>query len=116
MEKARIKTDRRERRHRRIRARVTGTALRPRLSVYKSNTALYAQLIDDEKGVTIATASSLGVKKGTMMEKAKTVGVEIAKAAKGKKIEKAVFDRGGFIYTGQIKALAESAREGGLSF
>jgi large subunit ribosomal protein L18 len=96
-----------ERRHKRIRSILSGTALRPRLSVFKSNKFLYAQLIDDEKGHTLAAASS---------KIAKDVGIDIAKKAKTLKIEKVVFDRGGYLYTGKIKTIADSAREGGLNF
>jgi large subunit ribosomal protein L18 len=111
------KTIKRERRHRRIRAKAYGTADKPRLAVYKSNTAVFAQLIDDEKGVTIAAISSSKVKAGkTVSEKAFETGKEIANLAHGKKIKKVVFDRGGFIYTGKIKAVADGAREAGLSF
>lgn len=105
----------RERRRKRIRSKVSGTAERPRLSVYKSNTATYAQIIDDERGVTLAAASSMGVK-GNKTQAAQKVGIELAKKAKDQKIVKVVFDRGGFIYTGRIKALADGAREGGLEF
>lgn len=105
----------RERRRKRIRAKISGTASTPRLSVYKSNTTTYAQLIDDVQGVTLAAASSTGIK-GNKTTSAKTVGQEIAKLAKAKGITKIVFDRGGFIYTGRIKALADGAREGGLEF
>lgn len=115
MKKANSKTEKRERRHRRIRAKVKGTAEMPRLAVFKSNQHMYAQLIDDDKGVTIVAASSEKSKKN-MMEKAKEVGVEIATRALAKNIKKAVFDRGGFIYTGRVKALADAAREGGLKF
>lgn len=104
------------RRHNRIRAKVSGTAIRPRLSVYKSNRSLSAQLIDDERGVTIASVSTEGVAGNGMLEKAKKAGQALAKAAEAKKVTTAVFDRGGFIYTGRIKALAEGAREGGLKF
>jgi large subunit ribosomal protein L18 len=83
--------------------------------VYKSNTATYAQLIDDENAVTLAAASSMEVK-GNKTTSARAVGVEIAKLAQAKNIAKVVFDRGGFIYTGRIKALADGAREGGLQF
>lgn len=106
----------RNRRHARIRAKVFGTEARPRLSVFKSNRYIYAQIIDDEKGKTLAGASSLSEKKGTMLNKAEKVGAQIAEIAIGKKIKKVVFDRGGFLYAGHIKALAESARKGGLSF
>ena len=105
----------RDRRRKRIRSKVSGTALCPRLSVYKSNTATYAQLIDDVNAVTLAAASSAGVK-GNKTTSSHAVGLEIAKLAKAKNIAKVVFDRGGFIYTGRVKALAEGAREGGLQF
>jgi large subunit ribosomal protein L18 len=112
------KSAQRARRHNRIRAKVNGTEAMPRLSVYKSNKYVYAQLIDDEKGNTIVAASTKDVKtkaKG-MLEKAKQAGIELAKLAGTKNIKKVVFDRGGFIYTGRVKALAEGAREGGLQF
>lgn len=104
------------RRHARIRAKVSGTSKTPRLSVFKSNKYISAQLIDDEKGVTLASSSSKGSKGKTKGDKAREVGADIAKAAKTKKILKVVFDRGGFTYTGNIKTLAESARKGGLKF
>lgn len=116
MNKNKIKTEKRERRHKRIRARISGTKDRPRLSVFKSNKGLYVQLIDDEKSVTLASASSLSETSGTMLEKAKETGKSLAKAAGAKGIKKVVFDRGGYVYTGKVKALAEGAREGGLSF
>lgn len=96
-----------ERRHKRIRAKISGTADMPRLSVFKSNRFIYAQLIDDVKGNTLASASSNDAKK---------VGSELAKKALALKIEKVVFDRGGYLYAGKIKAVADSAREGGLKF
>lgn len=105
----------REARHRRIRAKIKGTSERPRLSVYKSNTGVYVQLIDDVAAVTMAAVSSLAMK-GSKLEAATKAGAEIAKKAKELKISKVVFDRGGFLYTGRIKALADSAREGGLEF
>ncbi len=111
------KTEKRERRHRRIRAKVKGSVEMPRLSVYKSNKFVYAQLINDDKGETLVAASTKDVKGGKgLLEKAKLAGVEIAKLALAKKISKVVFDRGGFIYTGRVRALAEGAREGGLKF
>lgn len=110
------KKEKRDRRHRRVRAKVVGTSERPRLSVFRSNKDLYAQIINDEKGVTLASASSIGIKGKKMMEKAVIVGETIAKNAKDKKITKVVFDRGGYVYTGKIKALAEGARAGGLIF
>lgn len=97
----------RTRRHNRIRAKVQGTAQRPRLAVYKSNRYLEAQVIDDAKGHTLASVK---------MDDAKKAGAEIAKLAKGKGVEAVVFDRGGFRYTGAIAALAEAARAGGLKF
>ena len=100
----------------RIRKVVKGTTLRPRLSVYKSLNTVYAQLIDDEKGNTIASSSHIKGKKGSKVESAKNVGMEIAKLAKDKKITECVFDRGGCKYHGRIKAVAEGAREGGLKF
>jgi large subunit ribosomal protein L18 len=113
--KTNAKKLKKEVRHKRIRARVSGSEERPRLSVFKSNKFIYAQLINDVTGTTLAAASSIKSKaKG--MEAAKEVGIEIAKKAKAAKVEKVVFDRGGFIYTGQIKAVAEAAREGGLIF
>lgn len=112
--KTSVKTTKRARRHTRIRARVSGSAAMPRLAVFKSNTAVYAQLIDDEKGVTLASASTKTAKGGSMGEKAVAIGKVIAEAAKAKGVEKAVFDRGGFIYTGLVKAVADGAREGGL--
>lgn len=109
------KTQKRETRHARIRAKVIGTKEMPRLSVYKSNKYIYAQIIDDATKTTIASASSLK-SKGTMMEAAKEVGKEIATIAKKLGITKITFDRGGFIYTGKIEALATAAREAGLTF
>jgi large subunit ribosomal protein L18 len=109
----------RKRRQQRIRAKVSGTAERPRLSIYKSNAEMYAQIIDDTKGLTLASASSTnlkGAKNATKTELAKAVGAEVAKIAEGKGIKKVVFDRGGFIFTGRVKALADGAKEGGLEF
>ena len=105
----------RDRRRKRIRAKVSGTAERPRLSVYKSNTTIYAQLIDDNTGKTLAAVSTKGLK-GNKTEAAKAAGAALAKAAQTNKIEAVVFDRGGFIYTGRVRALADGAREGGLKF
>ncbi len=110
------KTLQRQRRHSRIRSQVAGTETKPRLSVFRSNKAIYAQLVDDAKGQTLAAASSLGVKGKKGVEAAKIVGQELAKLAKEKKIALCVFDRGGYEYHGQVKALAEGAREGGLQF
>ncbi|MDO8594615.1 MAG: 50S ribosomal protein L18 [bacterium] len=116
MSNVKSKQLKRERRHRRIRAKVSGTSTRPRLSVFRSNRALSAQLIDDEKAVTLAAASSLKAPGKNAAEKARAVGQAIALQAKGKQISSAVFDRGGYLYAGAIKALAEGAREGGLKF
>jgi len=106
----------RDRRHKKIRARVFGTALCPRLSVFRSNKYIYAQIIDDNSGKTLVSISSMKAKGKTALEKAKDVGLELAKLAQEKKIKAVVFDRGGFIYTGKIKVLADGAREGGLQF
>lgn len=110
------KTEKRIRRHRRIRAKVIGTAERPRLAVFKSNLYVYAQLIDDIKGSTLASSSDMGLKGKTKTERAKMAGDTLAKVAKAKGITEVTFDRGGFIYTGRVRALAEGAREGGLTF
>ena len=102
----------------RIRHKVSGTAEMPRLSVFRSNKEIYAQVIDDVKGVTLVSASSVQMKldNGGNVEGAKLVGAKLAELAKAKKIEKVVFDRGGYIYHGRVAALAEAAREGGLKF
>lgn len=110
------KTEKRNRRHARIRARVFGTAECPRLSVFKSNKHISAQLIDDQNAVTLASFHSRDAKGKFLSERAKEVGVAIAEKAKAKKVEKVVFDRGGFLYTGNVKAVADGAREGGLKF
>ena len=99
-----------------IRAKVFGTSERPRLSVFKSNKFIYAQLIDDTKGATIGAASDVTAKSGTKIVRAASVGADIAKVGQGKKITKVVFDRNGFNYTGRIKVLADEARKGGLEF
>ena len=113
------KREQRERRHRRIKAKISGTALKPRLSVYRSNKFIYGQIIDDASGKTLMAVSDIkldtGTKKGKL-EKAKIVGAMLGKMAVDSKIKKIVFDRGGFIYTGRVKALAEGAREAGLQF
>jgi large subunit ribosomal protein L18 len=108
----------RERRHRRIRGKVRGTADRPRLAVFRSNKGIFAQLIDDESGKTLAGASWLGLGKfkGNKVEQAAEVGKAVAAAAKKAGIDEVVFDRGGYLYHGRVKALAEGAREGGLKF
>ena len=111
-----IKKAQRDRRRKRIRAKLFGTDSKPRLSVFRSNKYISAQLIDDSKGVTLAQASSKEIKSGSVAEKAKTVGKKIAEQAVAKNVKVAVFDRGGYLYTGSVAALAEGAREGGLKF
>ena len=109
----------RERRHRRIRGKVQGTADRPRLVVYRSNKGIFAQLVDDESGRTLAGASWLALKKsfsGAKTDQAREVGKALAAAAEKAGIESVVFDRGGYLYHGRVKALADGAREGGLQF
>jgi len=115
MEKNQYKQAKRATRHNRIRAKVSGTATRPRLAVFKSNRFVYAQLIDDVAGVTIAASDSRKFK-GTMTEGAVAVGADVAKQATAKGITAVVFDRGGFKYQGMIAALADSARGNGLTF
>ncbi|MGN0992519.1 MAG: 50S ribosomal protein L18 [Bacilli bacterium] len=102
-------------RHERVRKQIIGTKDIPRLNVYRSNTNIYAQIIDDENGVTLASASSMKMK-GNNTEVATKVGEAIAKEAKKAKITKVVFDRGGYLYHGRVKALADAARENGLEF
>ena len=115
MAKTNTKTMQRERRHAKVRFLVSGTKEKPRLSVYRSNKYIHAQIIDDEAGKTIlGLVSKKGGKNKT--ESAAHAGKELAKSAKEKKIEKVVFDRGGFVYAGRIKAFADGAREGGLEF
>jgi large subunit ribosomal protein L18 len=116
MEKSQYKTEMRAKRHNRLRHAISGTAARPRLAVYRSNKFVYAQLIDDETGKTLASSDSRKETKGTAVEKAKVVGAEIAKKGGAAKITEVVFDRGGFRYQGIIAALADAAREGGLKF
>lgn len=115
MEKTQYKQAKRAGRHARIRAKVSGTAERPRLAVYKSNRYVYVQLIDDTKSVTLA-ASDSRTHKGTLGETAVVVGADIAKKAKAAGVTAVVFDRGGFRYQGIIAALADSARAEGLTF
>jgi large subunit ribosomal protein L18 len=116
MKKVNIKKQKVERRHKKIRATVFGTATKPRLSVFKSNKYIYGQLINDDKSETILSLSSMKVKGKTFMDRCTETGKEIAKLALGKKIENVVFDRGGFKYVGRVKAFAAGAREGGLKF
>ena len=111
------KNDMRIKRHRKIRRTLSGTDVTPRLCVFRSNQAIYAQLIDDVKGVTIASSSSLELKlKNNNLEAAAAVGKDIAEKAKKAKINTVVFDRGGYLYHGRVKALADAARENGLEF
>jgi large subunit ribosomal protein L18 len=108
----------RMRRHRRVRGKVAGTATRPRLAVFRSNRGIFAQLVDDQAGRTLASASWLGLKsfKGNKTDQAAEVGKALAASARQAGIETCVFDRGGYLYHGRVKALAEGAREGGLQF
>jgi len=110
--------DMRLRRHRRVRGKIAGTAERPRLAVFRSNRGIFAQLVDDSSGRTVAGASWIGLKdfKGDKSAQAKEVGKQVAAAAKQAGIVTVVFDRGGYLYHGRVKALAEGAREGGLKF
>ena len=108
----------RVRRHARVRAKISGTAEAPRLCVYRSNKNIEAQLIDDTKGNTLVSSSSMSLKleNGSNIEAAKKVGKDIAEKALAKGLKKIVFDRSGYIYHGRVKALAEAAREAGLKF
>ncbi len=113
------KQQKRQRRHRRVRAKISGSAKVPRLCVFRSTKHIYAQLVDDEKGKTLIWAGDKELKikkKQTKIERARETGKLIAKKAIAQKIERAVFDRGGYKYHGRVKALAEGAREGGLKF
>ena len=104
-------------RHRKIRQNLSGTETAPRLCVFRSNSAIYAQIIDDTKGITLVSSSSLELKiKNNNLEAAAAVWKDIAEKAKKAKIKTVVFDRGGYIYHGRVKALAEAARENGLEF
>ncbi len=100
----------------RIRGKISGTAERPRMSVFRSNKAIYVQVIDDLTGTTLAAASSKGITEGTKVEIAAKVGEEIAKKALEKGITEVVFDRNGYLYHGRVKSLADAARNGGLKF
>ena len=111
----RTKQQSRQRIHLRVRKKVSGTPERPRLCVYRSNKAIYCQIIDDLKGHTLAAANSRGVD-GSKVEQAAEVGKRIAEIAKAAGIENVKFDRGGYLYHGRVKALADGAREGGLQF
>jgi len=112
--RAAIKRLARVRRHRRVRKNVEGTLHRPRLAVYRSNRHIYVQLVDDQAAKTLAAASDLGIAEGDKEDRAKKVGQAIAQRAKAIGVERVVFDRGGRLYHGRVKALAEGAREGGL--
>lgn len=116
----RSRTIRRQKIKNRIRSRVNGTSTRPRLTVFRSNSEIYAQLVDDSTGKTISTVSSIGKKdakvKGTKSDKAKSIGAAIAKIAVEKGIQEVVFDRNGYLYHGRVKAVADGAREAGLKF
>ena len=106
-------------RHKRVRAKISGTPERPRLNVFRSEANIYAQIIDDVNGVTLVSASTLDKDfacEGTKSDAAKQVGINVAERAKAKGIDTVVFDRGGYVYHGRVKALAEGAREGGLQF
>jgi large subunit ribosomal protein L18 len=116
MQTRKAKLNSRDRIKRKIRAKISGTAERPRLSVYRSNKNIYAQIINDEKGVTLVSASDIKMTSGTKRERAIGVGKTLAELATAAKIKAVVFDRNGFNYTGRVKLLADSAREGGLNF
>ena len=112
------RNDERLRRHARVRTKISGTPECPRLNVFRSNSHIHAQIIDDVNGVTLASASSVEMKlaNGGNVEAAKTVGAEVAKRALEKNITNVVFDRGGYVYHGRVQALADAAREAGLKF
>ena len=118
MKKKKSRNDLRIKRHKKIRNKIVGTTEVPRLNVFRSNSNIFAQIIDDTKGITLASASSvsLKLKNGSNIEAAKKVGEEIAKEAAKAKLKTVVFDRGGYNYHGRVKALAEAAREKGLEF
>lgn len=112
------RNDERLRRHKRVRTKISGTPECPRLNVFRSNTHIHAQIIDDVNGKTLAAASSVDMKlaNGGNVDAAKAVGAEVAKRAAAANITNVVFDRGGYIYAGRVKALADAAREAGLKF
>ena len=118
MSKLQSRNDVRLKRHARVRAKISGTPECPRLNVFRSNAHIHAQVIDDVNGVTLASASSVNMKleNGSNIEAAIPVGKAVAEAALAKNIKKVVFDRGGYVYHGRVKALAEAAREAGLEF
>jgi large subunit ribosomal protein L18 len=109
-----LKREARLRRHRRVRRKLGGTGERPRLAVYRSNRHIYAQLVDDQGARTLAAASDLSVEGGDKKDRAKRVGQAIAERAKALGVGRVVFDRGGRLYHGRVKAVADGAREGGL--
>jgi large subunit ribosomal protein L18 len=102
--------------HKRVRKNILGTSDKPRLAVFRSLQHIYAQIIDDSKGLTLVAESDMTIKTGTKKEKATLVGENLAKKAASKKIKQVVFDRGGFLYHGRVQSLAEGARKGGLEF
>jgi large subunit ribosomal protein L18 len=109
----------RERRHRRVRGKIRGTAERPRLAVFRSNHGIFAQLVDDDTGTTVASCNWTSLPKsfkGDKTEQAAEIGKRLAESAKKAGVSNVVFDRGGYLYHGRVKALAEGAREGGLTF
>jgi large subunit ribosomal protein L18 len=116
MNNTHTKALKRKRRHAKVRAKISGTAARPRLTVFRSNKGIYAQIIDDIASTTLVAANDIQDKKGTNLDRARSVGKAIAEVAKAKKITDVVFDRSGYLYAGRVKALAEAAREGGLNF
>ena len=122
MAKNKTRSAARKRRHLRVRTKIHGTPERPRLNVFRSLNEIYAQIIDDEAGITLVSASTIDkelrskMKDQTKTEQAKLVGIELAKRAKKAGIKEVVFDRGGYKYIGRVKALSEGAREGGLEF
>ncbi|TSC61374.1 MAG: large subunit ribosomal protein L18 [Parcubacteria group bacterium Gr01-1014_107] len=107
---------RRERRHRRVRAKIFGTKDKPRLAVFKSNKYIYGQIIDDEKGQTMVSSDTRREKKASPLAQAKAAGLKLAEKALKEGVKKVVFDRGGFLYAGRVKSFASGAREGGLEF
>src|SRR5688572_1051350 len=117
---AKVKTARRQRIRFNIRRNINGSTVKPRLSIFRSNTDIYAQLIDDTKGATIASASTkdkdIKAQKGTKSEKSKLVGEAIARKAVDLGVKEVVFDRSGYLYHGRVKSVADGAREGGLKF
>lgn len=112
----RLTISKRERRHKRIRAKISGTEVKPRISVFRSNRYISAQVINDVKGETLACVSTRGLKGSDSQEKAKQAGKTLAVEALKKNIKEVVFDRGGYLYAGKVKAMADGLREGGLKF